>query len=217
MTTSDILEHWASIYRPLSHDPKAKKLEKQSFFRIRYIDLENIFSRNANLVHSPCMLQSVVSTGELKSARTAEISHQVWLLAKVKDSVQTIGRFDGVKLEQTANDLLGYCEDLVAWLIEVKRTGRCPVTSRSFTDDPQLAKELQGIDVESINYGLVADLYNGQWLVAGVNWNTSRPLYNFSCKAESKYYLPEMDEEPEEEDAAAESSHSESTNETATE
>ena len=55
MTISNVLEHWATIYKPLSHDPISKKLEEQSFFRIRYIDLENIFSRNANIVHSPVL------------------------------------------------------------------------------------------------------------------------------------------------------------------
>ena len=50
MTISNILEHWATIYKPLSHKPEGK-LEEQAFFRIRYIDLENIFSRNANVVH----------------------------------------------------------------------------------------------------------------------------------------------------------------------
>ncbi len=35
MTISNVLEHWATIYKPLSHDPTSKKLEDQSFFRIR--------------------------------------------------------------------------------------------------------------------------------------------------------------------------------------
>ena len=135
MTISNILEHWASIYKPLSHNPESDRLEDQSFFRIRYIDLENIFSRNANIVHSPCMLYSVLTTGELIDAKTASVSHQVWFLAKVKDTPQTLGRYDGNKIERTANDLTDYCKDLIAWLIEVKRTGRCPVTKRSFADD----------------------------------------------------------------------------------
>lgn len=187
MTISNILEHWATIYKPLSHNSASGKMEDQSFFRIRYIDMENIFSRNANLIHSPCMLQSVVTTGELKSAKVSEVSHQVWILAKLKDSAQTLGRFDGIKLEQTAQDLMEYCEDLVSWLVEVKRTGKCPVTGRTFNEDPQLMRELQSINIESISYGLVADLYNGQWLVAGVNWNAARPLYNFGCGGNGKY------------------------------
>ena len=187
MTMSSILEHWATIYKAFSHKADSTKLEEQAFFRIRYIDLENIFSRNANLVHSPCMLHSVVTTGEMKSAKTSEISHQVWMLMKLKDTAQTLGRFDGIKLEQTATEIMAMCEDLIAWLLEVKRTGKCPITGRSFNDDPQLMKELSGIDIESINYGLVADIYNGQWLVSGINWNTIRPLYNFGCGGNGKY------------------------------
>lgn len=186
MTISNILEHWATIYKPLSHKPEGALFE-QSFFRIRYIDLENIFSRNANIIHSPCMLQSVTSTGELKGTRQVEVSHQVWMLSKVKDSAQTLGRFDGLKLEQAANDLVEYCEDLVSWLLEVKCTGKCPITNRSFADDAQLLAELKAIDADSISYGVVPDLYSGQWLVAGIDWRSTKPLYRFGCNGNGKY------------------------------
>ena len=160
MTISNILEHWASIYKPLSHKPESERLEDQSFFRIRYIDLENIFSRNANIVHSPCM---------------------------------TLGRYDGNKIERTANDLTDYCKDLIAWLIEVKRTGRCPHTQRSFADDAVVMAELQSIDTSSISFGLVGDIYAGQWLVVGMDWKSLQPLYNFACGSNGKYIVPKED------------------------
>ena len=193
MTISNILEHWASIYRPLSHHPESGRLEDQSFFRIRYIDLENIFSRNANIVHSPCMLYSVLTTGELIDAKKASVSHQVWFLSKVKDTPQTLGRYDGNKIERTANDLTDYCKDLIAWLIEVKRTGRCPVTKRSFADDAVVMAELQSIDTSSISFGLVGDIYAGQWLVVGLDWKSLQPLYNFACGSNGKYIVPKDD------------------------
>ena len=99
MTISNILEHWATIYKPLSHNPESGRIEDQSFFRVRYIDLENIFSRNANIVHSPCMLYSVLTTGELIDAKKASVSHQVWFLKKVKDMPQTLGRYNGLQIE----------------------------------------------------------------------------------------------------------------------
>lgn len=188
MTISNILEHWATIYKPLSHKPEGK-LEEQAFFRIRYIDLENIFSRNANVVHSPCMLQSVINTGEIRDANKMEVSHQVWFLAKVKDTPQTLGRYDGHKIEQAAEDLMGYCKDLVSWLVQVKRTGKCPVTERSFAEDPVIQAELQSIDVSTISCGLIGDLYAGQWLVAGVDWKSLQPLYKFGCGGNDKYIM----------------------------
>ncbi len=187
MQISDVLEHWATIYKPLSHQPESGKLEDQSFFRIRYIDLENIFQRNANLVHSPCMLQSVTSTGELKGAKSVKVSHQVWLLSKIKDTAQTLGRYDGKRLEQSANDLIEYAEDLVSWLVEVKRTGTCPVTGRSFKEDPQVLAELANIDLDSLSYGVVPDIYSGQWLIAGISWDAIKPLYKFGCSGNGKY------------------------------
>ena len=187
MTISDVLEHWATIYKPLSHRPDTGRLEDQSFFRIRYIDLENIFQRNANIIHSPCMLQSVINTGEFQSAGKMTVSHQIWFLAKVKDTAQTLGRFNGENLERASEDLMDYCKDLVSWLVEVKRTGKCPVTNRSFADDPVIQAELQSIDVSTISCGLIGDLYAGQWLVAGVDWKSVQPLYKFGCDGNGKY------------------------------
>lgn len=191
MTISNVLEHWATIYKPLSHNPTSKKLEEQSFFRIRYIDLENIFSRNANIVHSPCMLYSVLSTGEFQSAGKMMVSHQVWFLTKVKDSPQTLGRYDGANIEQASVDLMEYCKDLVSWMVEVKRKGVCPVTGRSFADDPVIMSELQSIDISSISCGLIGELYSGQWLVAGVDWKSLQPLYKFGCGGNDKYIIKE--------------------------
>ena len=191
MTISNVLEYWATIYKPLSHNPTSKKLEEQSFFRIRYIDLENIFSRNANIVHSPCMLYSVLSTGEFQSAGKMMVSHQVWFLTKVKDSPQTLGRYDGAKIEQSSVDLMEYCKDLVSWMVEVKRKGVCPVTGRSFADDPVIMSELQSVDISSISCGLIGDLYSGQWLVAGVDWKSLQPLYKFGCGGSDKYITKE--------------------------
>ena len=191
MTISNVLEHWATIYKPLSHDPTSKKLEEQSFFRIRYIDLENIFSRNANIVHSPCMLYSVLSTGEFQSSGKMTVSHQVWFLTKVKDSPQTLGRYDGAKIAQASVDLMEYCKDLVSWMVEVKRKGVCPVTGRSFADDPVIMSELQSIDISSISCGLIGELYSGQWLVAGVDWKSLQPLYKFGCGGNDKYITKE--------------------------
>ncbi len=189
MTISDVLEHWATIYKPLSHRPDTGRLEDQSFFRIRYIDLENIFQRNANIIHSPCMLQSVINTGEFQSSGKMVVSHQIWFLTKVKDTAQTLGRFNGENLERASEELMDYCKDLVSWLVEVKRTGKCPVTNRSFADDPVMQAELQSIDVSTISCGLIGDLYAGQWLVAGVDWKSVQPLYKFGCGGNGKYIV----------------------------
>lgn len=190
MTISNILEHWASIYKPLSHNPESERLEDQRFFRIRYIDLENTFSRNANVLHSPCMLQSVVTTGELVDARKAEVAHQVWFLSKLKDSSQTLGRFNGTQLERATDDLMQHCLQLISWLMEVKRTGVCPVTGRKFAEDAQLIAEVRSIDPASFSFGVIPKIYTGQWLVAGVDWKTFKPLYAFACGMNGNYILP---------------------------
>lgn len=82
-----------------------------------------------------------------------------------------------------------YSKDLVAWLVQVKRTGKCPVTGRTFKDDPVIDAELQSIDVSTISCGLIGDLYAGQWLVAGVDWKSLQPLYKFGCGGNDKYIM----------------------------
>lgn len=195
MTISDILEHWATIYKPLSHKPESDRLEEQRFFRIRYIDLENIFTRNANVLHSPLMLQSVAITGNLVKKNAMEVSRQIWLLAKIKDTAQTLGRFDGLRIEQTANELMEHAEQLVSYLMELKRTQTCPIKHISYKSDPQLAMELSALDTDSIDCGIVPDLYNGQWLICGVSWKSLKPLYNFACGSNGKYITP-TEEDP---------------------
>lgn len=191
MTISNILEHWATIYKPLSHKPESGRLEYQSFFRILDIDEENIFSRNANVIHSPCMLHRVVSTGELKSPKQTEVTHQVCFLIKVKDTAQTLGRHDGLKQQQAADELMEMCEDFISYMIELRKTQVCPITKRSFKDDAQLAMELSAIDMESFAYGVNPFFRGPQWLLADCYWTSIKPLYKFDCTKDSKYLIPE--------------------------
>ena len=193
MTICNILEHWATIYKPLSHKPESGRLEDQSFFRIRDIDEENIFSRNANIIHSPCMLYRIVSSGELKSARQTEVTYQVCFLTKLKDSAKSLGRYDGLKLQQASDDLMTYCEDLCSYFARLKQTQVCPVTGRSFKDEPQLAMEISAINMESFAYGVNPLFHGSQWLLADCYWTALRPLYNFTCNVNQKYNIPEPD------------------------
>ena len=190
MTISNILEHWATIYNPLSHKPEGT-LAEQSFFRILDLDEENIFSRNANIIHSPCMLHRVVSSGELKSNKTAEVTHQVCFLVKVKDAANKLGRHDGLKQQLAADELMAMCEDFISYMIRLRKTQVCPVTGVSFRSEPQLAMELSAIDAESFAYGVNPFFRGPQWLLADCYWTSIKPLYNFDCLVNSKYNIPE--------------------------
>ena len=76
-------------------------------------------------------------------------------------------------------------------VVNQKRKGVCPVTGRSFADDPVIMSELQSVDISSISCGLIGDLYSGQWLVAGVDWKSLQPLYKFGCGGNDKYITKE--------------------------
>lgn len=191
VTISNVLEHWATIYKPLHHDPNSAKLEDQSFFRIRDIDEENIFTRNANQMRSPLMLYRVVNSGELKNDKQALITYQAIFLTRLKDTAKSLGRFDGNRLQQASDDLMGYCEDLASYLTQLRRTQVCPITGRNFkAEEPKLGLELSSIDIESFAYG-VNPLFRGPgWLLADCYFQTIRPLYNFQCEKDAKYAIP---------------------------
>ncbi len=189
MTISNILEHWATIYKPLSHKPEGT-LSEQSFFRILDIDEENIFSRNANIIHSPCMLHRVVSSGELVKPTLTEVTHQVCFLIKVKDTAQKLGRHDGLKQQMAADELMEICEDFISYMIRLRKTQVCPVTGVSFKSETQLAMELSAIDTDSFAYGVNPFFRGPQWLLADCYWKSVKPLYNFDCLVDSKYILP---------------------------
>lgn len=191
MNISQILEHWAAVYRPLSHDPESPSLAKQSFFRIRDIEEENIFTRNANIIHSPCMLHRVITNGESVGPRAVRITNQVCFLIRLKDSPQSLGRYDGLKLQQASDELMTYCEDLISYLAVLKRTQECPVTGRSFKEDPRLMQELASIDFDSFAYGVNPFFHGPQWMLADCYWTSVRPLFNFACDASQKYIIPE--------------------------
>ena len=194
MTLSELLEQWATMYVPLSHKPDGK-LEERSFFRLRYIDLDNTFRQNANILRSPLMLQSTVSTGEFTSARRATLSHQVWFVAKLKDTSSTLGRYSELQLQMQTESLMEMCEDLATYLLEAKSRKRCPITGRDFSSDPVLLFELNSISPESIGYGVMPDIYAGQWLIAGIDWKTLRPIQNIECTKARKYKVGEEEEE----------------------
>ena len=194
MTISDILEHWATIYKPLSHDPLSKKLEDKSFFRILDIDEQSEFSRNINSVHSPCMLHRVVSSGELLNEKQARVTYQVCFLIKVKDSVDRLGRHDGIKQQQAADELMTMCEDFISYILQLRKHPVCPITGDSYVSEPQLAMELQAIDKDSFAYGVNPMFRGPNWLLADCYWTSIRPLYNFLCNKEQKYIIPKKDD-----------------------
>ena len=50
--------------------------------------------------------------------------------------------------------------------------------------------EVRSIDPASFSFGLIPKIYTGQWLVAGVDWKTFKPLYAFACGMNGNYILP---------------------------
>ena len=71
------------------------------------------------------------------------VSHQVWFLTKVKDSPQTLGRYDGAKIEQASVDLMEYCKDLVSWMVQLSsfRSGILRMSARELMEEVAAAQK----------------------------------------------------------------------------
>lgn len=197
MSISDILEHWASIYRPISHNP-AKGSKDKAFYLVRTIDMASTFGNNSNTAKSPCMLYSMLCAGELKNGKMAQLAHQVWFMARVTDTAEKLGIFSEQRMNDTNEELLNIALDCISYLAELKRSAVCPITGRSFKDDKQLALELKALDLDTVGFGNPIDgLWQNKWLVMGLDFHTLRPVYNFSCEAGGKYIYPDESETPE--------------------
>ena len=60
----NLLEQWATVYRPLSHTPGAKS-DHRTFFRIGMIDQNSEFIRNFATTPSPAMAYATHIDAEL--------------------------------------------------------------------------------------------------------------------------------------------------------
>jgi len=76
----NILEQWATIYKPLAHDPSAKS-KHRTFFRISMIDAQSYFVRNFNTQPSPAMAHATHVDAEVeKNPKFVTYRHVIYFL-----------------------------------------------------------------------------------------------------------------------------------------
>lgn len=169
----NILEYWAQIYRPISHNP-GKGSKAKAFYRIDTINTQNEFVRNVNTAASPAVAYSSLVDAELHgSLKTIYYRHTLYFLAKqpqvslAKSAKQDDDNAAALKVEMDE-----WVNDLLTWLSSVRRSGQCPVTQKRFGEVDLMA--LRGLDLDNASWATIPMMYNGWW-VLGLQLNQVSP------------------------------------------
>lgn len=179
-----ILEDWATAYKPLSHDP-ANNSKGKSFYRIKTINMENALMRNQNTAKSPAMAYSIVIDGEAKGNKAVSYEHTIYFFSRATSrSLAKNAKQDedlGIDQQQLMDEMV---QDLLAFLWELKHTGKNPLTGDTY--DAATLSALRGLDLENANWAtLPAVVKFGEWHVMGLQIEQIVP--RLMCVNKEKY------------------------------
>lgn len=180
-----IIETWASLYGPISHDP-AKGSKNKAFYKIRTINDNSEFVRNQNTVKSPCVAYSILIDAESSDTKTVNYAHTIYFLARSRSgSLAKNARQDDDLGETIQMDLDEYAQDLLAYLQELKHNGKCPVTGQTY-DRPTM-EALRGLRLEKAEWASIPVKY-AEWHILGLQLEQIAPRP--TCIIREKYNNP---------------------------
>ena len=162
----NLLEHWATIYEPLSHDPSANaEPKRKSFFRIDRLGGDNTFSRNFNTAPSPCMAFPTAIDAKMgRTFKQIEYHHGFYFMVKQSSAVS--GKLNHAADLDAANckaELDDLAQALLAWLYAERKRATDPATMKDYTQEERIA--LQGLDLENAEWWTAPELFNGWWVL----------------------------------------------------
>ena len=198
----NILEHWAELYKPLSHNiletvsggslPVARK----SFFRIGMIDAQSYFVRNYNMMNGCAMAYATHVDAELAQQNPKAITyrHVIYFLVKQQNAQ---GKTD-VTDEDAATEARFLTDDMVQDLLAVLWAMKGVVNGKKLPSlhgegsgerlevmdfieqtarDPEYAEGLRGLQLEGAHWGtLPAQISSWQLCGLTIEQITSRLL-----------------------------------------
>lgn len=174
----NILEQWAEVYKPLSHQ-KGANAEQRSFYRIDTINGTNEFVQNYAHAPTPCMAYSTLVDASLVRAGNKKVSyrHDIYFLVKqdapinngrtiINDSLAaTEAKYSGDELVQ---DLLAYLfalKDAAARTVNGNNTSPVtPAEKHAATLATDELKGLVGLQLDEAEWGTMPMKYNGWWI-----------------------------------------------------
>lgn len=146
------LEHWASIYRPISHSIDSTGKDRR-FFRIDSFTSIEPFASKLTLVKSPCMafVTQVDMKLEGNSDAFLQVAHRVFFLVKQEGAGSPGGLRDELSATDAKRAAAEMAEDCLAYLYYDYRTLR--------------NKDLSGIDFTGATIYSMPRQFNGWWPV----------------------------------------------------
>lgn len=178
---SPIIEKWAELYKPISHDPKQGSKDK-AFYPIRAVDAESEFVRNVNTAKSPCVCYSVLIDAQ-NNGKSISYAHSVYFLMKsTATSLRKTARQDDLHNTDIQLELDGYVQDFLAYLYDIKRTGKNPLTGEMY-DSPTF-QSLRGLILDKAQWASIPTSWNG-WQIMALNFEQEMP--RVLCVNQEKY------------------------------
>lgn len=179
----EILEKWAELYKPLSHDPLAGSKQK-TFYLVRCYDQNASFVRNVNTAKSPCMAYSVLIDAGIDGSLRISYNHAIYLMYKKKaSSLAKSAVQDDEESLVAAQTLDQMAQDLLLYLSQIKDKGINPITSEVY--DKVTLQQIKGLDIAKAEWRMVDDIFSNAWyvLILGISQVVPRIL----CIQESNY------------------------------
>ncbi len=192
----NILEQWATLYKPISHSDTEK-----SFFRISMIDAQSYFIRNFAKQHSPCMGYVTHVNAEVSENNSKAISyrHVVYFLAKQQNAQGKTDLTD----EDAATDARYKCSDMTEDLLAVLKQLKAIAGGKAIpaavvaalpedvvrwmqqtAQDAQYREGLRGLQLDKANWGTLPIHLNG-WQVCALTIEQIAPCQ--ACINEGRY------------------------------
>lgn len=182
----NVLEHWATIYKPISHDPAAKSKDKR-FFRIQELDLQSEWSRNMNTIDKPCMLYRNAVEAEIDKQNPKRVNRfwGIYLAVKQKSANNVI---DEAAADDCKTLLDEMTIDLLAWLFDLKEkagNGRTDIANPFFSlSDRETREALRGLRLEQTAWWSTP-VHLAGWWVMGIEFHGLDPRQ--LCVNKEKY------------------------------
>ena len=199
-----ILERWAELYTPLSHNSVSggsASGAKKSFFRIGMIDAQSYFVRNYNMMDGCAMAYATHIDAELAKQNPKSINyrHVIYFLSKQQNAQ---GKTD-VTDEDAATEARFLTDDMVQDLLAVLWAMKGAVSGKTIPDsvlsatavkvrqfieqtaaDPQYREGLRGLQLEGAHWGTLPAQISG-WQLCGLTIEQTAP--RLLCVNQERY------------------------------
>ena len=180
----NILEDWATAYRPLSHQ-KQRDTKHRTFFRISMIDGNSEFVRNFTTTPSPAMAYATHIDAELAQQNPKAVSyrHVIYFMVKqaeggrsktiaTDEDAATEARFEADEMVQDLLAVLKAIKGIVGGkTLPATVLDSLPVEIKDYIQqtatNPEYAQGLRGLQLDGAHWGTLPVYLNG-WQICGL-------------------------------------------------